>query len=112
MFQVNSNQTLIPDGMSINEQESIYISPGLSIQSFFTYICVLSLYLLIFPNKNMFKPNEPIFIKYTDGDLSNFSQVKLFILVYVCVNVTESQHSTALPDSSPGQDTWSRLESN
>ena len=26
-------------------QESIYISPGLSIQSLFTYICVLSLYL-------------------------------------------------------------------
>ena len=41
-------------------QESIYISPGLSIHSLFTYMCVLSLYLSIFPNKNMFKPTLDI----------------------------------------------------
>jgi len=29
--------------------------------------------------------NEQIFIKHTDEHLSNFSQVKLFILVCVCV---------------------------
>ena len=40
--------------------ESIYISPGLSIQSLFTYICVLSLYLYFFSNKNMFKPTLDI----------------------------------------------------
>ena len=36
-------------------------SPGLSIQSLFTYICVLSLYLLIFPNKSMFKPTRILY---------------------------------------------------
>ena len=32
-------------GEYLYKQESLYISPGLSIQSLFTYICVLSLYL-------------------------------------------------------------------
>jgi len=40
--------------MLAKQRVSIYISPGLSIQSLFTYICVLSL----FPNKTMFKPKQ------------------------------------------------------